>query len=76
MTATIKQYILPLPGKTDDEQAWVDRLMLVATHLDDSAFKALEKMTGLRGYARGNSPYRAFIDFCEANNVGQTSCRG
>jgi sister-chromatid-cohesion protein PDS5 len=29
----------------------------------------LKRLTGLAGYARGGSPYRAFVDFCEANNV-------
>ncbi|ORX33887.1 armadillo-type protein [Kockovaella imperatae] len=65
MTTAFKEHILPL-----GEDSWVDRLMLVATRLDDAAFKALEKMTGLRGYAKGASPYRAFVDLCEANNGG------
>ena len=70
ITAAFNKDILPLPEKADDEQAWVDRLLLVASRLDDPAFKALERLTGLIGYSKGSSPFRAFIDFCEANNVG------
>ena len=52
ISATFKTLILPLPSKPDDEQAWVDRLLLVASNLDEPAFKALERLTGLRGYAK------------------------
>ncbi|ORY30387.1 armadillo-type protein [Naematelia encephala] len=70
VTSTIKSQILPLPTKPDDEDAWVDRLLLVAVHVDDVGFKALERLTGLNGYAKGSSPYRAFVQFCEDNNGG------
>lgn len=52
MSSVIKNVILPLPSKGEDELVWVDRLLLVATHLDEVAFKALERLTGLRGFAR------------------------
>ncbi|WOO80532.1 Sister chromatid cohesion protein pds5 [Vanrija pseudolonga] len=84
-----KTHIVPLPAKPDDEQAWVDRFLLVASHLDTSlrstvdgadtrtdggldenALKSLDNMTGLVGYARGGSPYGAYIDLCEAHNGG------
>jgi len=66
-----KTVILPLPEyKADiDVQSWVDRLLLVSSHLNTPAFGALKRLTGLMGFARGGSPYRAFVDFCEANNV-------
>lgn len=66
-----KTVILPLPEQRAeiDVQAWVDRLLLVSSHLNTPAFGALKKLTGLIGFARGGSPYRAFVDFCEANNV-------
>ena len=69
-----KTVILPLPEyKAEiDTQAWVDRLLLVSSHLNIPAFGALKRLTGLAGYARGGSPYRAFVDFCEANNVSFT----
>lgn len=53
MATTFKSLILPLP-KADhiDEQAWMDRLLLVASKLDEPAFKALERLTGLRGYSK------------------------
>ncbi|KAK1921574.1 armadillo-type protein [Papiliotrema laurentii] len=71
LTSTFKTKILPLPSKADDEQAWVDRLLLVASHLDDDAGMAgLARTTGLVGYAKGSSPYRAFVMFCEENNGG------
>ena len=83
MTNVIKTRILPLPSKADDEQIWVERLLSVASRLDDAAFSGLSKATGLLGYARyvplypvitlftsrGSSPYRAFVAFCEDNNV-------
>ena len=73
ITHIFKSLILPLPDIKDiDEQAWTDRLLLVASHLDETSFKALEKLTGLPGFARGAAPYRAFIDFCEANNVSSS----
>lgn len=74
ITHIFKSTILPLPNVKDvDEQAWTDRLLLVASHLDETSFKALEKLTGLPGYAKGLSPYRAFVDFCEANNVSDAA---
>lgn len=53
MATTFKSLILPLP-KADsiDEQAWTDRLLLVASGLDEPGFRALERLTGLRGYAK------------------------
>lgn len=47
----------------------MDRFLLVASHLDENSLKVLDKFTGLIGYARGHSPYRAFVEFCEENNV-------
>jgi sister-chromatid-cohesion protein PDS5 len=53
ISTTIKHSILPLPAKSDaDENAWVDRLFLVISHLDETALKALERLTGLTGYAK------------------------
>lgn len=53
MTAIFKSRILPLPKADNvDEQAWTDRLLLVASHLDELAFRALERVTGLKGFAR------------------------
>lgn len=70
MTSVFKNSILPLPAvDAIDEQAWVDRLLLVCTHLDEGGLKALERLTGLKGYRQGNAPYKAFIQFCEDNNV-------
>jgi hypothetical protein len=53
MGSLFKSQILPLP-KADllDEQAWLDRLLFVAADLDEPAFKALERLTGLKGYSR------------------------
>lgn len=87
MASTFKSLILPLPKADDiDEQAWTDRLLLVASGLDEPGFRALERLTGLRGYAkwaalawglkcadsrRGQYPFKALIRFCEENNVRQ-----
>ncbi|KAK8847427.1 hypothetical protein IAR55_005285 [Kwoniella newhampshirensis] len=70
MMMVFKSSIVPLPKETDDEQAWVDRLLLVASSLDGNSFKALEKMSGLIGFSRGQSPYMAFVHTCEQNNGG------
>ncbi|WVQ98079.1 hypothetical protein IAU59_005201 [Kwoniella sp. CBS 9459] len=70
LTAIFKTTILPLPKEGDDEQAWVDRLLLVASKLDDQAFNALRGITGLPIFARGQSPFMAFASFCEAYNGG------
>ncbi|KAK4687777.1 sister chromatid cohesion protein PDS5, partial [Tremellales sp. Uapishka_1] len=70
IASTLRNTILPLPAKADDEQAWVDRLLLVASSLDDHAMKGLDRLTGLKGYSRGSSPFQAFIKFCEENNGG------
>jgi sister-chromatid-cohesion protein PDS5 len=48
----LKEKILPLPPNADDEQAWVDRLLLVARHLDEQAMNGLAGATGLKHYAR------------------------
>ncbi|WWD21518.1 hypothetical protein CI109_106004 [Kwoniella shandongensis] len=68
--SVFKTSIVPLPRETDDEQAWVDRLLLVSSTLDDIAFRALERMSGLLGYSRGQSPFMAFIGACEQHNGG------
>nr|XP_018265446.1 uncharacterized protein I303_01812 [Kwoniella dejecticola CBS 10117]OBR87604.1 hypothetical protein I303_01812 [Kwoniella dejecticola CBS 10117] len=70
LISVIKSSILPLPKETDDEQAWVDRLLSVTSRLNDDAFAALRKIIGLADYAKGNSPFMAFIHFCEEYNGG------
>jgi hypothetical protein len=74
ITHIFKTVILPLPeNKSEvDAHTWVDRLLLVSTHLSAPAFNALKRLAGLTGYSKGGSPYRAFVEFCEVNNV---SCR-
>jgi sister-chromatid-cohesion protein PDS5 len=59
-----------LPSKPDDEQAWVDRFLLVASRLDNGVLKTLDRLTGIYGYAKGSSPYRAFVETCEKWNGG------
>ncbi|WVF69779.1 hypothetical protein IAT40_004558 [Kwoniella sp. CBS 6097] len=70
LTTVFKSTILPLPKEGDDEQAWVDRLLLVASKLDDQAFLALRSITGLPIFAKGQSPFMAFVSCCEAYNGG------
>nr|XP_019008459.1 uncharacterized protein I206_07018 [Kwoniella pini CBS 10737]OCF47240.1 hypothetical protein I206_07018 [Kwoniella pini CBS 10737] len=70
LTSIFKTTILPLPKETDDEQAWVDRLLFVTSRLNDDAFVALRKIIGLAEYAKGNSPFMAFVLFCEDYNGG------
>ncbi|KAL7420002.1 Sister chromatid cohesion protein pds5 [Cryptotrichosporon argae] len=70
LITSVKQTILPLPASTDDEQAWVDRFLLVAGHVDESALEALDSMTGLMGFAKGSSPWRAFADTLDEFNGG------
>lgn len=67
-TATMAKYILPLPQRAEDEAVWVNRLLLVMKHLDDSATKALQRLTGL--VQTRPSPYDAVLDGCEAYNGG------
>lgn len=74
INTAFKNIILPLPSKPDDEQAWVDRFLLVATHLDDNALMCLDRVTGLKGYAKGSSPYFAFADGCDEYNVSFVWC--
>lgn len=69
INAAFKNVILPLPSNTDDEQAWVDRFLLVTTHLDESALAGLDRLTGVKGYARGSSPWFAFAQTCDEYNV-------
>jgi hypothetical protein len=52
MSAIIRSDILPLPAKGDDEEAWVDRLILVATYCNEDALKSLDVLTGLKGYQK------------------------
>lgn len=47
----------------------MDRFLLVASNLDDIGVKALDRLTGIIGYAKGLSPYRAFVDLCEETNT-------
>ncbi|OCF45868.1 hypothetical protein I317_00356 [Kwoniella heveanensis CBS 569] len=70
LTAIFKSTILPLPKEGDDEQAWVDRLLLVASTLDTQTFHALRNITGLPHFAKGQSPFMAFVTSCEAYNGG------
>lgn len=85
MTALLRNVVLPLPQKADDETEWVNRLLLVASHIDESAMNTLLGNTNLLGFARcvkqtvrgiklrqlsrGSYPYRAFVATCEENNV-------
>lgn len=69
INTAFRNVILPLPTKPDDEQAWVDRFLLVASHLDDGALLCLDRLTGLKGYAKGSSPYFAFAVGCDEYNV-------
>jgi sister-chromatid-cohesion protein PDS5 len=53
ITTVFKAQILPLPAVDQvDEQAWTDRLLVVYCHLDEGGRKALERLTGLKGYSR------------------------
>lgn len=52
LAAKFKAKILPLPAKADDDQAWVERLLLVASHLDEATLNGLDRLTGLVGFAR------------------------
>lgn len=70
MTSIFKSLILPLPAvDAIDEQAWVDRLLSVCVHLEEDGMKALEVVSGLKGFRVGNAPYLAFVHCCEENNV-------
>ena len=52
VSGKFKERILPLPAKPDDEQAWVERILLVRSHLEeDAGKKALDRLTSLIGYA-------------------------
>jgi hypothetical protein len=44
--------ILPLPAKAEDEAAWVDRLLLVVSHLGPRAFTALLSLMGLSDFGQ------------------------
>ncbi|TXT14456.1 uncharacterized protein COLE_00649 [Cutaneotrichosporon oleaginosum] len=70
VNTAFKNVILPLPYKPDDEQAWVDSFLLVASHLDETALVALERLTGLKGYAKGVAPWVAFAETCNEFNGG------
>ncbi|WWC86884.1 uncharacterized protein L201_001763 [Kwoniella dendrophila CBS 6074] len=70
LTSVFKSAILPLPQNAEDEQAWVDRLLSVTSRLNEDALMALRKATGLVDYAKGNSPFMAFVQTCEDYNGG------
>lgn len=53
MTSVFKSSILPLPAVDQiDEQAWTDRLLVVYCQLDEGGRKAMERLTGLKGYSK------------------------
>ncbi|WRT64749.1 uncharacterized protein IL334_001683 [Kwoniella shivajii] len=70
LLSMFKSSIIPLPKETNDEQAWVDRLLLVTSRLSEISLKALKKMTGLTEYAQGMSPFMALVQSCEEYNGG------
>ncbi|WVQ76020.1 hypothetical protein IAR50_005656 [Cryptococcus sp. DSM 104548] len=68
--SVFKKSILPLPADGDDDEAWVDRFLLVASALDDHAQNGLVNVTNLRGIAEGTYPFAAFADCCEKYQGG------
>lgn len=53
MTSVFKSQILPLPAIDQvDEQAWTDKLLVVYCYLEEGGRKAMERLTGLKGYSR------------------------
>ncbi|MCO5606325.1 hypothetical protein L7F22_060512 [Adiantum nelumboides] len=66
--ATLDKYIFPLPSSSDDESAWVHRLLLVMKFLDERALKALGKTANL--LVKKPSPFDAYLDACIAYNGG------
>lgn len=68
VSATVEQYILPLPSNVDDEAGWTTRLLVVIKFMDPEAIKALLRLTNLI-YAHP-SIYDHFIACCEAYNGG------
>lgn len=53
VTSIFKAQILPLPTVDQiDEQSWTERLLVVYCHLDEGGRRAVERLTGLKGYSR------------------------
>ena len=51
IASTFKNLIIPLPSSADDEQGWVERLLMVTSRLDATNLKTFERITGLQGFA-------------------------
>lgn len=66
--ATFDKYILPLPSSSEDESAWVHRLLLVMKFMDDQALKGLASVCNF--LVKKPSPFDAYLDSCLAYNGG------
>ncbi|XAO21334.1 hypothetical protein I312_100083 [Cryptococcus bacillisporus CA1280] len=71
ISTIFKTSIIPLPQDAEQEQAWVDRLLLISLHLDDDGMMGLKRMTNLVGYAQGNWPFSAFAGLLESYGGGE-----
>ncbi|SGY76821.1 BQ5605_C005g03519 [Microbotryum silenes-dioicae] len=66
--STLLHYIVPQPKKEEDEQAWVDRFLLVLGALTQDQLATILSMTKLA--TRRPSAHDAFIAACERYNGG------
>ncbi|OXM77000.1 sister chromatid cohesion protein PDS5 [Cryptococcus neoformans Bt63] len=71
ISTIFKTSIIPLPQDAEEEQAWVDRLLLISLHLDEDGMMGLKRMTNLIGYAQGNWPFSAFAGLLESYGGGE-----
>lgn len=47
-TKVVAEYVLPLPSKGDDVEAWTDQLLTTMNFLDEKATNALFGISGLK----------------------------
>ncbi|CAO1626749.1 unnamed protein product [Sympodiomycopsis kandeliae] len=70
LIASMEKYILPLPTRSEDEGTWINRLLMVMKHLDDTGTKALFLTLNNMRSAHSRKPYLPFIESCEAFGGG------
>ncbi|KLO11387.1 ARM repeat-containing protein [Schizopora paradoxa] len=67
-TKVVAEYVLPLPSKGDDAEAWTDQLLTTMSFLDEKATNALFGISGLK--AARPSIFDRYIEACIQHNGG------
>ncbi|KAM0752186.1 ARM repeat-containing protein [Meredithblackwellia eburnea MCA 4105] len=68
VSAKTLEFIVPFPKKDEDEQHWVDRLLVVLSNLEENQVEVLLRLSRLSEKRRPF--FESFISVCEKNNGG------